>query len=720
MEEEKQFNLKKLLFGRISRKVIFILSSFLLVVLLIMGSIVYFQNQILKEQFINAIIETEEDYIDLQEGSIRTLSSTLEAISRNPELKKVYLEKDREKLFNYGQPLFQELKNKYQITHFYFILPDGHNFVRLHNQDKYGDLIQRATFLKAKETKNVGAGIELGKTAYALRAVMPYYNENELIGYIELGQEIDEFLEIMKKEKPNQFSLIVKKEYLIESDWESSREVKGLRNNWNDLEEYIEISSTTEETFSCLSDENADILKEETTYIEKLNLEDKIFACGGFSIMDASGEKSGTIFSLIDVTEEQKSMYTVRYVILFMLIILISIVIWAGHIAKRKISKPIEKLKWATEEIEKGNFNVKVDIKTGDELEKLGESFNKTTEVLSNLDKEKKQVDKAKTEFLSITSHELRSPMTPMLAQLQMMEGDYFGKLNTKQKESLDIVLRNTKRLDNIIKDFLEISRIEAARLKFKFVKTDLTKTIKLIVEEMEGFLPEKRIKIITEIEKLPIITADPDRIGQVLRNLINNAIKFTKENGKIIIRAKQEGNVILFSVQDNGVGISKKDKERLFEPFYQADNMYQHKSGGTGLGLAIIRGIVESQGGKVWIESELRKGSKFLFTVPLIPVKKIKQIKLLFSDKENGELKLKKLFKEILGPIGENEFENFKRSKNLNHEEIKKYIYELSKNSIISKDKTEEFKKGISQILQGKDIKLERSNIKKRGPVKE
>ena len=147
---------------------------------------------------------------------------------------------------------------------------------------------------------------------------------------------------------------------------------------------------------------------------------------------------------------------------------------------------------------------------------------------------------------------------------------------------------------------------------------------------------------------------------------------------------------------------------------------MYQHKSGGTGLGLAIIRGIVESQGGKVWIESELRKGSKFLFTVPLIPVKKIKQIKLLFSDKENGELKLKKLFKEILGPIGENEFENFKRSKNLNHEEIKKYIYELSKNSIISKDKTEEFKKGISQILQGKDIKLERSNIKKRGPVKE
>ena len=301
--------------------------------------------------------------------------------------------------------------------------------------------------------------------------------------------------------------------------------------------------------------------------------------------------------------------------------------------------------------------------------------------------------------------------MTPMLAQLQMLEGDYFGKLNTKQKESLAIVLRNTERLDNIIKDFLEISRIEAARLKFKFVKTDLTKTVNLIIKEMRGFLPEKKITLLPKIEKLPTIFCDPDRVGQVLRNLINNAIKFTKENGKVIIMAKQEGNMILFSVKDSGIGVSKKDQERLFEPFYQADNMYQHKSGGTGLGLAIIRGIVESQNGRVWIESETGKGSTFSFTIPLTPVKKIKPIKLLFSEKENVEIKLKNIFKEILGPMGDIEFETLKTSQGISKKNLIEYINLIKKKGVLSLIQYEEFKNKCYSIYKEEPLNGKTSN---------
>jgi len=162
------------------------------------------------------------------------------------------------------------------------------------------------------------------------------------------------------------------------------------------------------------------------------------------------------------------------------IIIIISIVNAGiiGFFVTRSISKPIKELHKATIELEKGNYDIRLDIKTDDEISELGNAFNLTTAALGRLEKERKEIDNAKTEFLSITSHELRSPMTPMKAQLQMLQEGYFGKLNKKQKESLEIITRNSDRLDNIIVDFLEISRIEAARLKFNFKETDISEIV--------------------------------------------------------------------------------------------------------------------------------------------------------------------------------------------------------------------------------------------------
>lgn len=302
-------------------------------------------------------------------------------------------------------------------------------------------------------------------------------------------------------------------------------------------------------------------------------------------------------------------------------------------IFSRSITNPLKRLYSATKELEKLNYKARVDIQTGDEFEELGKAFNDTAEALEKVDEERKQIDSAKTQFLSITSHELRSPMTPMKAQLQMLEENFFGKLNQKQKESVEIVLRNTERLDNIIKDFLEISRIEAARLKFNFVKTDLRKPILRVIEEMKGFLPEKNIKIISKIDKLPVIDVDSDRIMQVLRNLINNAKKFSPKNTKVLVRVERKKEGLLFSVKDQGIGIKPEDQKRIFEPFYQEEQTIYREYGGAGLGLAICKGIVEAQGGKIWFESEYGKGSTFYFKIPFNPSKKIKPIKLLFSN---------------------------------------------------------------------------------------
>jgi len=385
---------------------------------------------------------------------------------------------------------------------------------------------------------------------------------------------------------------------------------------------------------------------------------------------------------------------------LYMGILFIIIASLIPFIMNGLIARPLGELKKATEEIEKGDFNQNIEIRTGDEIEELGKAFNKMSQALAKTDEERAKIDKAKTEFLSITSHELRSPMTPMRAQLQMLIGEYFGKVSKEQKESLEIVLRNTERLDRIIQDFLEISRIEAARLKFNFIKTSLESYAKQVVEEMKGFMPEKKIQISLDMEKLPVIEVDPDRVMQVLRNLLNNAIKFSKDNGKIIVKVAVKGKFVYFMVKDNGIGIKKEDQIRLFEPFYQVGGMYDRKVGGTGLGLAICKGIIQSQNGRIWFESEYGKGTNFYFTIPFEPVKEMKPIKILFSNKENIEEEMKKIFLENLGPLGEKELEDLK-AKGLVEEVLLEYVNELVKSKIIRDG--EEFKNKILLVLDSK-----------------
>ena len=391
------------------------------------------------------------------------------------------------------------------------------------------------------------------------------------------------------------------------------------------------------------------------------------------------------------------------------LIFLIAIILTAvgaiviGFIFSRSITKPISQLANMSEQMRKENYKARVEIKTGDELEELGSTLNATAEALGKMDVERKKIDHAKTEFMSITSHEMRSPMTPMRGQLQLLLAGTFGKLSKKQIDSLDIVLRNATRLDSIIQDFLEVSRIEAARLKFDFKKgTKLNEHILRLVTEMKQFMPEKNIKITTNLAKIPAFEVDPDRVMQVLRNLTNNATKFTPENGTIEITTEKQGRYILFKVKDSGIGISTENQLRIFEPFFQEEQTMYREHGGTGLGLAICRGIAEAQGGKIWLESTKGQGTTFFFTIPLKPVYEIAPIKLLFSKKEDVEEKLEQVFTEMLGPIGKSEIVNIK-VKGLVRANVNEYINEITKLGIITKETNSEFKSRVAKLFGAK-----------------
>jgi PAS domain S-box-containing protein len=344
----------------------------------------------------------------------------------------------------------------------------------------------------------------------------------------------------------------------------------------------------------------------------------------------------------------------IKTIILIIIIITIITVIFIFYLFNF-ISKPISEIYNVIKEVEKGNYNVSLDVKTGDEIEILSKTINKTVASLKKVIEYRKDLDKAKADFLSITSHELRNPLTPMKIQLQILENEYFGKLTEKQKESIGLIIKNSDRLDKLICDFQDISRIESAGLSFNFNEIHIAEIVKETVTFMDSIAKEKNIKLESDIGIIPSIKADPDRISQVLRNLIYNSIKFSNENSKIIIRAHKKDEYILLSVQDYGCGLSLENQKRVFEPFYQVENTNLNCFKGTGLGLAICRGIVESQKGKIWVESKINEGSKFYFTIPLKPVEEIKPIKVLFSGIEMVDKELNKKFVKIKKDINSN-----------------------------------------------------------------
>ena len=406
----------------------------------------------------------------------------------------------------------------------------------------------------------------------------------------------------------------------------------------------------------------------------------------------------------VDITNDQTNL--LRTIAAGILILIAIDAGFIGFLISKTISKPIKELCDATHKVDKGNYSIRLETKSCDEIGELANAFNKTTANLAKIREERQEIDRAKTEFLSITSHELRSPMTPMKAQLQMLIQEYFGKLSKDQKKSLEIIMRNADRLDNIISDFLEISRIEAARLKFNFQETDIAQIVEETIDFMKAFAKEKNIKLTTQIETLPIIEVDSGRLSQVLRNLVNNAIKFSERNSKIEISTKLDKDCILFSVRDYGCGLTYENQIRIFEPFYQVESAARRKHGGTGLGLAICRGIVESQNGNIWVESKPSKGSKFSFTIPLEPVRDIKPIKVLFSNKNTIERKIKEEFKTVLGPLGQYEFDELKNKNAIDKNELEGYINFLIEKFIISNKCGEDFKSRINKIFGNeKDI---------------
>jgi GAF domain-containing protein len=233
--------------------------------------------------------------------------------------------------------------------------------------------------------------------------------------------------------------------------------------------------------------------------------------------------------------------------------------------------------------------------------------------------RELEAANRHKSEFLANVSHELRTPLNAIIGFSEVLGERMFGELNEKQAEYTDDILSSGRHLLSLINDILDLSKIEAGRMELEITTFDLPLAIEnalLLIRERASRHGIKLDRVIDD--RIGDFTGDERKVKQILVNLLSNAVKFTPEGGQIKVDASLGDTTVIVSVTDTGIGIAKEDQEAIFEEFRQVGSNYAQKREGTGLGLTLTRKFVEMHGGKLWVESELGKGSKFTFTLPI------------------------------------------------------------------------------------------------------
>ncbi len=231
------------------------------------------------------------------------------------------------------------------------------------------------------------------------------------------------------------------------------------------------------------------------------------------------------------------------------------------------------------------------------------------------------ELDLLKDDFVSIASHELRTPMTAIKSYSWMALHRSDIPLSQKLQRYLYRVLVSTERLINLVNDMLNVSRIEAGRIEINPVAFDIIQLTRDIVEDLQAKAAEKKLQISVFERQVPVVFGDPDKVREVIMNLVGNAMKFDYPGGYINIDFFTDGKMVDISIQDNGAGISKDDLGKLFHKFSRLENTYTalSTSGGTGLGLYISKNLIELMHGRIWAESDgMDRGSKFSFTLPV------------------------------------------------------------------------------------------------------
>ncbi|MBU3933953.1 MAG: cell wall metabolism sensor histidine kinase WalK [Candidatus Omnitrophica bacterium] len=330
-----------------------------------------------------------------------------------------------------------------------------------------------------------------------------------------------------------------------------------------------------------------------------------------------NGNIIGTVRLALPLSEIEFQLRVIHRIVLFGALVAIVVAFLVGYFISKSITMPIREMTDTAEKIAQGDFSKKVKVKSKDELGVLASSLNKMADELQLKIENLKRLDRIRTDFVANISHELKTPLTSIKGFIETLED---GALEDRKnaKKFILIIKKHTEKISNIINDLLTLSELELGKDRIERIDFDLKD---LLNETLLGFghaisVKNHTLDINFKGENFKI-KADKDKLEQVFVNLIDNAIKYTKDGGKIKISLIEQKEQISIEVVDNGVGIPREHLDRIFERFYRVDKARSRQLGGTGLGLSIVKHIIMLHNGHIDIESEPNHGTKVSITLP-------------------------------------------------------------------------------------------------------
>ena len=313
-------------------------------------------------------------------------------------------------------------------------------------------------------------------------------------------------------------------------------------------------------------------------------------------------------------------------------VVAILLALLLGFVISWSFILPVQQAHGFLNEVAKGNFQATIDVPNRDEFGVLAARMNHMSQELHQLYEKQRaaglelqrlngqltEASKAKSEFLANMSHELRTPMNAILGFIEMLLDDLYGEVPESLREPLIDVQVNGKHLLNLINDVLDLSKIEAGRMELALSEYSVQDVIEVVCASLQSLAAEKGLKFSAGAQpEIPLAYGDGKRVTQCLLNLAGNALKFTKQ-GQVEIWVEQMDGLLRYRVSDTGIGIPPDQLEQVFGEFRQVDAAITREFGGTGLGLSITKKFVQLHGGRIWVESDLGKGSRFFFEIPL------------------------------------------------------------------------------------------------------
>lgn len=569
---------------------------------------------------------------ELDRGT-QVMASMAALFVANQELATEFRRRDRPALLRLSQPIFEQLRRENRISHLYFHGADGTNLLRVHHPEEHGDRIERFTLAEARRTGQPAMGNEQGPFGTCtLRFVLPWIDAGELLGYLELGIELEDVMQRVHDLIDSDVLVTLDKQLLNRDKWESNQRKHGSNRRWDEFPSDVVVSRNGQVSDALRGYLHLPRSKapQETFEIEHFS---RVYRAIARPLIDVRRHRIGQIIILLDITEPTRRAFEAgAWVIGVGTVIggaLFSVFFVLLGRVQRDVAQRTARLAEAQRTLAREQSERQRAEHERDLQQERITSLEAQGRMARELEIAKDRAEagsRAKSLFLANMSHELRSPLNVILGIAQAMAREH--TLPSRAQQDLGLVLKSGKHLRTLINQVLDWSKIEAGRFTLTKSAFDLRKLLQELQGMFELMAREKGLEFsVTHGPNLMHwVRTDPVRLRQVLVNLVGNALKFT-EHGFVELRVEmterapfdRKDRRCRFVVRDSGPGISSEEIPALFDAFKQGRAGTSTKEG-SGLGLAISRGFVELMGGRLELESNVGAGTTIRFELPLEP----------------------------------------------------------------------------------------------------